>query len=545
MGIDYGTDSVRVLIVNLASGTQVSQAVAPYKRWMEGKYCDPGTARFRQHPQDYLDALEMAMGEAIHQTGQTVSKNIVGIGIDTTGSTPVAVNKEGIPLALLSEFSENPNAMFVLWKDHTAIEEAQEINDLCARWEIDYTKYCGGIYSSEWFWAKILHITRRDPRIADAAYSWAEHCDWLPFVLTGGKDIKKMLRSRCAAGHKALWHPEWSGLPAEEFLGNLDPRLAVLRSRLYQDTFTADHSAGFLSTEWSDKLGLPQGIAVAVGAFDAHMGAVGGQIQPYFLSKVMGTSTCDMLIIPQEEKEHLVRGICGQVSGSIIPGMLGLEAGQSAFGDVYAWFRDLMLWPVKTLLGKADTMTSSQKEQWLSQSKNQMLSWLTEAAERIDPNVSSEIALDWLNGRRTPDADQSLKAAIIGLDLASDTPRIFRALIEATCFGARAIVERFENEGIQLRGIIGLGGVSQKSPLVMQIMADVLNMSIKVAKAEQTCALGAAMFGAVAAGSIPSVEDAMEQMGSGFSHTYEPRAKYISIYEKKYQDYCKLGAALA
>ncbi|MEX0769983.1 MAG: ribulokinase [Balneolaceae bacterium] len=433
--------------------------------------------------------------------------------------------------------------MFILWKDHTAIREAEEINDLSKNWkEGDYTRYVGGVYSSEWFWAKILHTLREDEQVREAAWSWAEHCDWIPFELTGGKDIKEMKRSRCAAGHKAMWHEEFDGLPSEEYLTALDPLLAGLRDRLYRQTYTSDKPAGTLSGDWAEKLGLPGDVVVGVGAFDAHMGAVGGEIEPYYLSRVMGTSTCDMLVAPPEElKGKLVKGICGQVDGSVIPGMIGLEAGQSAFGDVYAWFRNLLLWPVDHLIEKSDRFSREVKDELKDELRNSLLDELSNAAEKVEVEESGIVALDWLNGRRTPDANQKLKAAIEGLDLGSNAPKIYRSLVEATCFGARAIVERFTDEGIPVKGILGLGGVAKKSPFVMQTLAEVLNMPIRIVRSEQTCALGAGMFAATAAGIFESVEQAMEVMGNGFDRVYKPDPERAETYNNLYSRYVTFG----
>ena len=526
LGLDYGTDSVRALLVDVATGEEVGTGVSYYPRWKAGKYCKPTESQFRQHPQDYIDALEIAVREALADAPDGTADRVSGIGVDTTGSTPVAVDANGTPLALLAEFADNPNAMFVLWKDHTAIREAAEINECCRGWLTDYTKYEGGIYSSEWFWAKILHVLRADPVVRRAAHSWVEHCDWVPFLLTGGSAVRAMYRSRCAAGHKALWHPEWGGLPPEKFLTALDPLLAGLRDRLYTDTYTSDVVAGKLSQEWAGRLGLPAGIPVGVGAFDAHMGAVGGEIEPFYLSKVMGTSTCDILVIPEDHPAAAtrVRGICGQVDGSVIPNMLGLEAGQSAFGDVFAWFINLLGW------GRADG------------DRGALIAELSATAAALPPG-GSEIAVDWFNGRRTPDADQRLRGAIAGLNLGSDAPRVFRALVEAICFGARRIVDRFVEEGIPVEGIIGLGGVAKKSPFVMQTLSDILGRPIRIARSEQTCALGAAMFAAVAAGHHADVSTAVDRMGAGFETTYHPRADRVVYYADKFRQYVRLGEA--
>jgi L-ribulokinase len=351
IGIDFGTDSVRSVIIDAADGHEITSEVADYSRWKEGRYCDPARNQFRQHPLDFIESMEASVREALLKAPRGTADRIVGIGMDTTGSTPAAVDKKGTPLAMTPGFEENPDAMFVLWKDHTAVEEAAEINQLAKTWGgEDFTKYEGGIYSSEWFWSKILHIVRRNPKIQKTAFSWLEHCDWMGALLTGNTDPLTLKRSRCAAGHKAMWHASWNGLPSEDFLNRLDPKLTGLRERLYTETFTSDVPAGTLCAEWASRLGLRKDVQIAVGAFDAHLGAVGAEIKPYTLCKVMGTSTCDMLIAPMHEMgDRLVRGICGQVDGSIIPGMLGMEAGQSAFGDIYAWFRDILMWPLRTM----------------------------------------------------------------------------------------------------------------------------------------------------------------------------------------------------
>lgn len=542
IGVDFGTDSVRALLLD-SKGGHLAASQHYYTRWSEGKYCDSSRNQFRQHPLDYLESLETTVRDLIGQIPGEIAKRIKAISVDTTGSTPVAVDKAGRPLALSREFHEDPDAMFILWKDHTAIREAEEINRLSKSWDgVDYTRYVGGVYSSEWFWAKILHTLRKNEKVRKAAYSWVEHCDWIPFELTGCNDIHTMKRSRCAAGHKAMWHREFNGLPEEEYLVALDLLLSGLRSRLYEQTWTADKPAGTISDEWAVKLGLPANVIVGVGAFDAHMGAVGGEIEPYYLSKVMGTSTCDILIVPPEDLNgKLVKGICGQVDGSVIPGMTGLEAGQSAFGDVYAWFNNLLAWPVEQIVGKSKLISGETKKLLLEEVNEKMISGLSEAARNIDVKKSGIVALDWLNGRRTPDANQKLKTAIEGLDLGSGSPHVFRALVEATCFGAKAIVDRFGEEGIPIRGVLGMGGVAKKSPFVMQALADILDMPIKIVRSEQTCALGAGMFAAVAGGIYNTIEDAKKEMGSGFDATYHPDPKKAETYRNLYKRYRSLG----
>ncbi|RYF79769.1 MAG: ribulokinase, partial [Chitinophagaceae bacterium] len=439
--------------------------------WKEEKYCNAGINQFRQHPLDYVEGLETTIKDCLRKAGNDIAAKIKGLSVDTTGSTPVAVDQSGTPLALLPAFWENPNAMFVLWKDHTATKEAAEINALAEKGETAYLKFVGGIYSSEWFWAKLLHVLREDEAVRNSIHSWVEHCDWIPFLLTGGNDVQQLKRGVCSAGHKALWAEAFGGLPPDDFFTQLDPLLKGFTQKLFTKTYTSDEPAGIISQIWAERLGLPKDVVIGVGAFDAHMGAVGGQIEPYHLSKVMGTSTCDMLVAPADEvSDTLVRGICGQVPGSVIPSLIGMEAGQSAFGDVYAWFRNLLSYPLKYITD----------EKLKEEIQEELIANLSKEAAALPLNEKDELAIDWFNGRRTPDANQLLKGALVNLNLASDAPRIFKALVEATCFGARAIVDRFNEQGVAIKGLIGLGGVAKKSPYIMQVMADVMNMPIRI-----------------------------------------------------------------
>lgn len=533
IGVDYGTDSVRSVLVDAANGSEIGSSVFYYPRWKEGKYCKATINQFRQHPLDYIEGLEITIKDCLQKAGATIAKKVKGLSVDTTGSTPVAVDASGTPLSLLKGFEENPNAMFVLWKDHTATKEAEEINELASKYKTNFLQYVGGIYSSEWFWAKLLHVLREDEEVRNAIHSWVEHCDWIPFLLTGGNDVHQMKRGVCSAGHKALWAETFGGLPSDDFFAQLDPLLKGFTQKLFTKTYTSDKAVGTICKEWSQRLGLPEDVVIGVGAFDAHMGAVGGQIEPYHLSKVMGTSTCDMLVAPANEvNDVLVRGICGQVPGSVLPSMVGMEAGQSAFGDVYAWFKNLLSYPLQFI----------SDEELKEKISSNIIASLSKDAEKLSLNDKDELALDWLNGRRTPDANQLLKGVIVNLNLGSDAPRIFKALVEATCFGAKAIVDRFNEQGITIQGLIGLGGVAKKSPYIMQVMADVMNMPIRIHKSEQTCAMGAAMFAATAAGLYDKVEDAMNAMGQGFDAEYHPDQKNVAYYQRRYEQYKKLGS---
>ncbi|AUX27873.1 ribulokinase [Sorangium cellulosum] len=553
IGIDFGTDSVRSVVADARDGEIAGVAVAPYARWAQGLYCDPRANRFRQHPLDYLEALEVSVRSALRQAGGDVASRVRGIAVDTTGSTPVLAGAKGTPLALCAGFEEDPDAMFILWKDHTAVAEAARINHVARTWGgVDYTKFSGGVYSAEWFWAKALHVIEANPTVARAAVTVLEHCDWIPAVLTGTTDLARIKRSRCAAGHKAMWHPEFDGYPSNEFLAKLNPRLPALRATLGAQTFTADTPFGTISPEWAARLGLPDDVVVAVGAFDAHMGAVGGDIRPHQLLKVMGTSTCDMLVVPKTgAPEILVAGICGQVDGSILPGAIGYEAGQSAFGDVFAWFKQLLGWPLRAVLPALPCAGESSREALADAVRRaaladalleEIIPALERAAAAIPPSRRPVLALDWLNGRRTPDADQRLRGAIAGLDLATDAPRIYRALVEAVAFGSRAIVERFRSQGIRIDGAIGIGGVARKSPLTMQVLADVLDMTVEVRAGEQPVALGAAMFAATAAGLHAAVEDAQRAMAPETEARYRPDPARARLYDALYRDYIQLGS---
>lgn len=531
IGVDYGSDSCRAIVVDALTGKIEVEASRCYPRWTEGRYCNPSADRYRQHPLDYIETFEGVIRELGAKVGLEVMSSVEGISFDTTASTPVLVDRSGTPLALRPEFSEDPDAMFVLWKDHTAKEEAEEINRLAKEYEVDYTAYSGGSYSAEWAWSKVLHILRTNKRVVEAAWSWFEHCDWMTAYLVGNTVPESVARSRCAAGHKAMWRAEWGGLPSEDFLSRLDPALGRMRATFDQNTKTADYCAGAIREDLAEKLGLPKGMKVGLGAIDAHVGAVGAAISGNVLTRIMGTSTCDILVCDKDEAgDRMIDGICGQVDGSVIPGMIGFEAGQSAFGDVYAWFRRLLMWPVEKLL-------PDQRESV----KDKILSSLEEDALKVSDEESTTLALDWFNGRRTPDADISVKGALTELTLGTTAPMIYKALVQATAFGSRAIVERFVSEGVNIQSVLAIGGISQKSPFVMQTLADVMGMPISVVDCGQACALGASMFAAVVAGIYPTVQEAQQGMKAPLGRTYYPDASRREIIDKAYARYKLLG----
>jgi L-ribulokinase len=537
LGADFGTDSVRVLALDPADGTVLGQGVRYYPRWKKGLYCDPVKQQFRQHPLDYLESLEGALKEALAASGPGAAAKVKALSIDTTGSTPVFTGADGVPLSMKPEFAEDPDAMFLLWKDHTSIAEAEAINALDAKTKgPKVLRFVGGIYSSEWLWAKALHVLKTNAKVAKAGVTLVEHCDWIGARLTGNEAPAKVKRGRCAAGHKGLWQASFGGYPLD-FLKALDPRLVPLAESLGKQTYTADVPAGTITAEWAAQLGLPAGTLIGNGAFDVHMGALGGGILENHLVKVMGTSSCDVVTskLPGKGKtEEVVAGICGQVDGSIVPGMLGYEAGQSAYGDVYAWFKNLLAWPLVKFL------PADQAEKLA----DQIIPALEAEAMKVAPAEDNALAVDWLNGRRTPDADQGLSGALMNLKLGTDAPRIYRALIEATAYGSRAINERFEQQGVKVEGIIAIGGITRKSKLVMQILADVMNRTIRVGASDQACALGAGMFAATVAGLYPNVEAAQAKMFPGFDLTFTPDPKAAKVYDRLYKKYQSLGAYL-
>ncbi len=528
IGLDYGTNSVRCVIVDTSDGRELGTCIYEYETGQEGIILDPSDHNLaRQNPADYLKGIEITTAGAIAQAHKAElkfdPKDIVGIGVDTTGSTPLPVDKNGTPLATLDNFMDNPNAHAWLWKDHTGYAEAAEITELAKNERPEYLAKCGGTYSSEWFFSKILHCLRTDPGVFDAAYTWVEHADWLPAVLTGTHAPDKLVRCRCAAGHKAMFNNDWGGYPDAKFLAKLDPKLAKLRETLSNKTFAVDKPAGKLTKDWADKLGLTAGIPVAMGAFDAHLGAVGAGIKEGVLVKIIGTSTCDMVVASTDKKLPDVPGICGIVDGSILPGYYGLEAGQSAVGDIFNWLVNYI-------------QPGGKKE---GSHEN-----LTEKAAKLKPGQSGLLALDWNNGNRTILVDQRLTGLLLGQTLHTRPEEIYLALIEATAFGALTIINRFEEYSVKINEVVNCGGIAEKNPLLMQIYADVTGREMKISRSAQTCALGSAIAGAVvagkAAGGHDNYADAQAAMCGVKEKTFKPIAKNVEIYKQIYKLYKQL-----
>jgi L-ribulokinase len=525
IGLDYGTNSVRAIIVDISDGAEIASSVYDYPSGDHGILLDakdPNLAR--QNPADYIEGCIESIRDAVQKAKKHRGfkiENVVGIGVDTTGSTPMPVDANGTPLALDRKFKKNLAAHAWLWKDHTSAAEASEITEKAARTKDGYLKKCGGVYSSEWYWSKILHCARTSPEVFDAAYAWVELADFVPAFLCDQTNPDTMPRGICAAGHKAMYHEDWGGLPRKPFLKRLHPSLAKVADHYTDQTATADQRAGILAEKVAQKLGLPAGIPIAVGTFDAHAGAVGAGVKPGTLVKIIGTSTCDITVWPVKDKLADIPGLCGIVPGSVLPGMYGLEAGQSAVGDIFNWF-------VKQL-----TPNSAGDEHVK----------LTREAAKLQPGQSGLLALDWNNGNRTVLVDPLLTGMLLGQTLHTTAAEIYRALIEATAFGALTIINRFEQHGVRIKEVVNCGGIAEKNPLVMQIYADVTGRPMKISRSPQTCALGAAIYGAVAGRGFRSVTAAQRKMTGTKSQVFRPRKDAVKTYAKLYTLYSQLHDA--
>lgn len=541
IGVDFGSDSVRALIVNTETGENVGQGVACYPRWKAGLYQHPEYSIFRQHPLDYLESLEKCITTALAELTEEQKDHVIGIGVDTTGSTPVPVDKNGTPLALLDEFAENENAMFFLWKDHAAAAEADEINKLFRNnSENDYTKY-QGVYSAEWYWAKILYAVRHDEAIRQAAYTWEEHCDWMTGILCGETRPEKIYHSACAAGHKALWHSEWNGLPAASVLEQLDPYLVQVRERYGNAPQPSTVKVGTLCPEWAKKLGLKESTVISGSSFDAHAGAVGAGIQKKTFVCTMGTSCVDMFVEkPENLKGKDIQAYCGQAENSILPGYVGVETGQAAFGDIFAWFKRLLEWPLAELAADENSGIS---DELYKKVEDRILVMLQKKAEEL-PEEPFPIALDWFNGRRYPNTDDFQRSAISGLSLGMDAPYLYRSLVFGAVCGLYRLIEGFEKQEIDIEKMIAVGGISKKSPYVMQMLSDLSGREIHILDSDQTCAQGAAMYAAVGAGIYETLEVAAEHMAAKCIKIYKPDSEKKDWYKKHYQEYLKLAEAV-
>jgi L-ribulokinase len=524
IGIDYGTNSVRALIVDCSDGRELGTCVVEYPSGHQGILLDHSDHHLaRQFPGDYLLGLEKSVKGALAQaagTSEFSSTQVIGIGVDTTGSSPIPVDDRNQPLALDKKWEGHLAAQCWLWKDHTSHLEAAHITETAARHRPQYISKCGNTYSSEWFWSKILHCLNTAPDVFDAAFSWVELADYVPSVLAGINDPRLVKRGICAAGHKALYCDEWGGLPDKEFLSLLNPKLAFLRDRLYEKAFDATEPAGQLCAEWAAKLGLPAGIPIAIGEFDVHYGAIGSGIHEGMLVKAIGTSTCDCCVVSATKKVADIPGICGIVKGAILPGYYGIEAGQSAVGDIFKWWVEVVC--------QSDAALHSQ---------------LTKEAQSRKPGQSGLLALDWNNGNRTILVDPMLTGLLVGQTLHTTRAEVYRALIEATAFGARAIIERIQEYGVPVDCVVCCGGIAEKSPFLMQIYADITGCAMQVAGSSQACALGSALAAAVLAGAHPDFPSAQKAMTSVKPEVWQPNQENKKVYDRLYALYRQLHDA--
>ena len=517
LGIDFGTNSVRALILDLITGEEVSSFVSNFKSGKEGILLDDSDPQLaRQFPGDYLESMEVAVKTATSKAlvNKSYTGNIVGIGVDTTGSTPIPIDSNLTPLAFKEEFKNNLNAQSWLWKDHTSIQESNQITKLAAEIRPEYISKCGGAYSSEWFFSKIFHCYNIDREVFNAADSWIECSDYIPAVLAGITNINDVKRNVCAAGHKAMYSDDWGGYPDEEFLNSLAPEMALLKKSLNK-AYSVENVAGYLSEEWSNKFGLKEGIPIACGALDAHIGAIGSGVGEGVLVKIIGTSTCDIMVLDRNKSVRNIPGVAGVVDGSVLPDYIGIEAGQSAVGDIFNWF-------VSNVLNKGPEYHDI----------------LTKKAEELKAGQSGLLALDWNNGNRNILADFNLTGLVLGQTLHTTDFEIYRALIEATAFGALKIIERMEEYGIKIDKLINCGGIAEKNPLVMQIYADILNRPMEIAESAQTVALGAALIGGFVGmekkENFASIQEIQKRVCRSKETKYIPNPQSAEIYSQIY-----------
>lgn len=537
IGVDFGSDSVRALLIDAHNGREIATSVHNYNRWSRGEYSSAAESRFRHHPLDYAEGLEAVLQEVLATVPDRNS--LRAIGIDATASTPVLCDKRCRPLALYPEFSENPDAMFVLWKDHTAHAEAQEINYHLQQSKINYARNSGNYYSSECFWAKALHNLRNSPELRPYAAGVIELCDWIPAILTGTEDIGNISLGHAAAGVKMMYSQDWGGYPPKEFFDLLDKDLYPMVEHMTKHTTGSDRQAGELCDEWKRKLGLTGRVIVGAGNIDCYSGAIGAGIKEGSIVLNLGTSQCQMAVRAENEGgEQQISGIFGEYNGSILPGYEGLEAGVSAFGDLYAWFRGILAWP---MLKMAEKSNNEELKREVESAIDSMIADLSNAALKIEVSDSTPLATDYINGRRTPNPRNDLHAALTGLRISTTTPEIFYAFAEASAFATRAIVDLYKENGVRVDELIGIGGIAVKSPLVMQLIADSVGQPVLVSDCKHSCALGAAISASVAAGLYPTLQEAEEMLTPAIARVYEPNPARWQLLERRYQRYLELG----
>lgn len=529
IGIDYGTDSARAVLVDVTTGAQVATSVMDYPRWGKGLYCDSSSHQFRQHPLDYVECLEAILKGVVEQCPDASA--IKGIGIDTTACTPCFCDENLTPLAMLPGFEDDPDAMFHLWKDHTAVAEADYITEKAHNYTPDYTSVSGGSYSPECFWPKILHTLRKNERVREAGYAAIEQCDFISATLTGCKSIHDVKIGHCAPSVKHMWSAKWGGYPSDEFLAGLDPVLVPFKHHLPEDNYSATTVAGKLCAEWAAKTGLSEDVVVTVGNVDGHTGSIGAGVQDGTIAMTLGTSSCYMAVMPVSGR--VINGLFGQAEGCIIEGLDGLEAGMSAYGDIFAWFKKLVCWPLHNVLDTSDPVVAKAVEA----AEKAMLPMLEKAAAALPLSEKLPFATDYFNGRRTPKPDNNITASISQLRLGDSAPEVYRALVEASAFGTRAIIDHFADNGVRVDRLVAVGGIPQKSPLIMQILSDVLGKAVEVSDCEHSCAFGSAIHASVAAGFYADVPAAQSALCPPVQKVYVPDMDAHAIYDKRYALY--------
>ena len=542
IGLDYGSDSVRAILVNAHTGEQLAEAVHNYERWRNGLYCNAGESRFRQHPLDYLEGLHNVLHGILDQNKE-VAPYVRAISVDTTASTPCLTDENLQPLSLKEEFQDNPDAMFVLWKDHTGVAEAAAIEAACKQSPIDYTEVSGYHYSAECFWAKVMHLLRTSPEIRQAAHSVIECSDYITATLTGTTDPAKNRMGHCNASQKMFWSEKWGGFPPEKFFEDLEPALVPILRTLNANKYTCDKPYGTISKEWAAELGLNEDVVIGCGNVDSHQGAIGAGVAYKTAMINLGTSGCCMFVIPNEVLgDRIIDGVFGQADSCILPGLVGFEVGLSAFGDAYAWLRRTLAYPVTEILGKSQSIDEQTRAALVEEVSDKILYQLGEDAAKLPHRLDAPFATDWFNGRRSPEPNQNLWGSLMGLRLSSSAPELYYAIVEATALAMKTIVDHLRERDIDFDAFIGVGGISQKSPFVMQMLADAIGKDIRVSECKQSCALGSAICASVVAGIYPTIEEAQKALCRPIIRTYTPNAEHREFLQRRHELYRAAGA---
>lgn len=536
IGVDFGTDSARAILVDAADGRELSSCTSYYKRWAKGLYCDTTIDRYRQHPLDYIESLEEVLKGVLAECPD--KGGVKAIAIDSTGSSPCLADANLKPLSLYPEFAEDPDAMFVLWKDHTSEKEAARIIDLCTSGKFtNYICHTGNTYSAECFWCKVAHVLHSSDALRERAVTVIEECDYIPAILTGCTEVAELKTSRGVSGEKWMWAQEWGGFPPREFFEALDPVLLPMLDNMPDPHYYCEEAAGHLCEEWAAKLGLSTDVVIGVGNIDSYSGAVGGGVAYKKMVMNMGTSACYIAVVPTEVMAgRLIDGVFGQVDGMILPGHDGFEVGLSSFGDAFAWLKRLLSWPVEQLLPE-DADPDLKKKM-----TDRILPLLTSEAEKLPLRLEAPLATDYFNGRRNPVLNTSITASLTRLKIHTSAPELFYAIVESTAFATKAILDHMDARNVAIDELVAVGGVAQKSPFVMQLMADVVQREISVSATKNAGAMGAAIHAAVASGLYPNVRAAQEAMCPPVISTYKPTADKarIDLLMKRYERYLDL-----